>query len=106
MISFAWAIAASDRMAATVSAAATAISRASLRIGVTWRPILARIWGAQRGGASRLLALLCLLAAASPTQASQPVAIVLVLALDSSASVDRNEFALEVEGFAAAFRDP
>ncbi len=41
-------------------------------------------------------------AAADP----QPVAIELVLALDSSASVDRKEFRQQIEGLALAFRDP
>ncbi len=35
-----------------------------------------------------------------------PVAIELVLALDSSASVDHDEFQLQLRGLAAAFRDP
>lgn len=35
-----------------------------------------------------------------------PVAIELVLALDSSASIDRDEFQLQLDGLAAAFRDP
>jgi hypothetical protein len=35
-----------------------------------------------------------------------PVAVELVLALDSSASVDGEEFALQLEGLAIAFRDP
>lgn len=43
---------------------------------------------------------------AQAAKAGEPVAVELVLALDSSASVDRNEFALEVDGLAAAFRDP
>ena len=48
-----------------------------------------------------------LLALASPLAAeAQPVAIELVLALDSSASVDRPEFQLQLDGLAAAFRDP
>jgi hypothetical protein len=34
------------------------------------------------------------------------VAVALVLALDSSASVDRDEFRLQIGGLAAAFRDP
>lgn len=34
------------------------------------------------------------------------MAVELVLALDASASVDKREFALQVEGLAAAFRDP
>ena len=54
--------------------------------------------------ASRLL-LAGLLAV--PAQAGDtPVAVELVLALDASASVDRREFALQVEGLAAAFRHP
>jgi len=34
-----------------------------------------------------------------------PIAIELVLALDSSASIDRDEFQLQLDGLAAAFRD-
>ena len=57
-----------------------------------------------RAMATRYL-LLALLA--SPVHAQEtPVAIELVLALDASASVDKQEFALQVEGLAAAFRDP
>lgn len=42
-----------------------------------------------------------------PAQAQEPpVAVELVLALDASASVDKQEFALQVEGLARAFRDP
>ena len=54
--------------------------------------------------ASRLVAfaLLALPAAAQET----PVTVELVLALDSSASVDANEFALQIEGLARAFADP
>lgn len=37
---------------------------------------------------------------------AQPVAIELVLALDSSASVDRKEFKLQLKGLARAFADP
>ncbi len=58
-----------------------------------------------RGIATRLLALLLL---ATPALADQrtPVNIELLLALDASASVDSQEFALELQGIAAAFRDP
>ena len=49
--------------------------------------------------------LLALFAGASQAQ-DVPVAVELVLALDASASVDKQEFALQVEGLAAAFRDP
>lgn len=38
-------------------------------------------------------------------QTAQPVAIELVLALDSSASVDRHEFQLQLDGLAIAFKD-
>ncbi len=54
--------------------------------------------------ASRLLPLVLL---AGPAEAKDvPVAVELVLALDASASVDRREFELQVEGLALAFRDP
>jgi Ca-activated chloride channel homolog len=39
-------------------------------------------------------------------RAGEPVAVELVLALDTSASVDSREFALETGGLVAAFRDP
>jgi hypothetical protein len=44
----------------------------------------------------------------APTRAANeiPVNIELLLALDVSASVDRQEFELELQGIAAAFRDP
>lgn len=45
----------------------------------------------------------------APTTVAQdrvPVTIEMVLALDSSASVDRDEFQLQLDGLAAAFRDP
>lgn len=54
--------------------------------------------------ASRLMALALL---ASPAAAQEtPVTVELVLALDSSASVDANEFALQIEGLARAFAHP
>jgi hypothetical protein len=40
------------------------------------------------------------------TQASVPVDLTLVLAIDCSYSVDTREFALQIEGMAQAFRDP
>jgi hypothetical protein len=51
---------------------------------------------------------LVLLAFAAPglAQDKTPVALELVLALDSSASVNAREFALQNEGIALAFRDP
>jgi hypothetical protein len=60
-----------------------------------------------RGKASRLALVLCCLVAGAPAQAAkQTVMIELVLALDASASIDRSEFRLELEGLALAFRDP
>jgi hypothetical protein len=43
---------------------------------------------------------------ASPVSATEPVAVELVLALDCSASVNHAEFALQLQGLAAAFHDP
>src|SRR6476661_8555064 len=93
-------------MAASVSAAAAASWRVSLRMGFQSYPILARMWNKGRGGASRFAVLLCLSASALSARAGEPAAVELVLALDSSASVDRDEFALEVNGLSQAFRDP
>lgn len=53
-----------------------------------------------------MAAALCLLATPALAQERIPVAIELVLALDSSASVDRAEFQLQLDGLALAFRDP
>jgi hypothetical protein len=53
--------------------------------------------------ASLAITILALLA---PARANQPVSIELVLALDCSASVDSSEYALQLQGLAAAFRDP
>ncbi len=47
-----------------------------------------------------------LLSSASLSQPATPVGIELVLALDSSASMNRDEFDLQIKGIAAAFRDP
>lgn len=57
-----------------------------------------------RGKASRAALALALMGAQA--EAEVPVMIELVLALDSSASVDRQEFRLQLEGLAAAFADP
>jgi hypothetical protein len=65
------------------------------------------MWCLARGGASRLVTILCLsVAALSIARAQEPIAVELVLALDSSASVDRKEWQLQVDGIAQAFRDP
>ncbi len=53
----------------------------------------------------RLLLGLMVLAAA-PARAETPVDLELVLAVDASGSVDDGEFALQMGGIAAAFRDP
>ena len=54
--------------------------------------------------ASRLGVVLFLIVPATAQETR--VAIELVLALDSSASVDRTEFQLQLDGLAQAFRDP
>lgn len=48
----------------------------------------------------------CGLSAQSPAQAETPVALELVLAVDSSSSVTSWEFDLQMQGLAEAFRDP
>jgi hypothetical protein len=53
-----------------------------------------------------LVLLVASLMAPRPVDAQVPVDLNLVLALDSSASVDAAEFALQRDGLAAAFRDP
>jgi Protein of unknown function (DUF1194) len=53
-----------------------------------------------------IVALSSLALLAGPARAETPVAIELVLALDSSASMNREEFALQIKGLAAAFKDP
>lgn len=59
-----------------------------------------------RGEAPRIICALMALATPAFAQNKTPVAIELVLALDSSASVDAQEFRLQNEGIALAFRDP
>lgn len=51
------------------------------------------------------LLLLFVLAAAAPAQTEEAVDLELVLAIDSSGSVDDAEWALQMQGYAAAFRD-
>ncbi len=58
-----------------------------------------------RGIGSRSLCALIALAAPVLAQGKTPVVLELVLALDSSASVDAREFQLQNEGIALAFRD-
>ena len=59
-----------------------------------------------RGIGSRSFVALAALTAPAIAQGKTPVVIELVLALDSSASVDAREFQLQNEGIALAFRDP
>ncbi len=60
-----------------------------------------------RGAARAVLAGLCCLLPVWDLRAEQPsVDLQLVLAVDGSASVDREEFALQMGGIAAALRDP
>ena len=59
-----------------------------------------------RGEAPRILWALIMLATPTFAQNKTPVAIELVLALDSSASVDAREFQLQNEGVALALKDP
>jgi hypothetical protein len=68
--------------------------------------IRARLCHFTRGMGSRILCALVALAAPSQAQTKTPVVIELVLALDSSASVDPREFQLQNEGIAQAFGDP
>ena len=53
-----------------------------------------------------IVALMVLAALAGTVRAETPVAIELVLALDASASMSRDEFDLQISGLAAAFKDP
>jgi hypothetical protein len=59
-----------------------------------------------RGIGSRSFCALVLLATPALAQGKTPVVIELVLALDSSASINAREFQLQNEGIALAFRDP
>jgi Protein of unknown function (DUF1194) len=89
-----------------VKAVAAKSSKASLRMGGRLRQIRARLCHVLRGEPSRIAVLLCF--TFSPAQAGTkvPVTLELVLALDSSASVDAREFELQNKGIALAFRDP
>src|SRR4051795_5933508 len=103
---FALASPASNRMAAIVKAEATAISKASFLMTDSSRSIWAAAWRSARGRASRIGLALLLSGFALEARAGEPVGVALVLALDTSASVDSREFALEVDGLVQAFRDP
>lgn len=75
-------------------------------MAATLAQIRARMCQFMRGTPSRILGGLALLASPALAQDRTPVALELVLALDSSASVDAREFELQNEGIAAAFRHP
>jgi hypothetical protein len=68
--------------------------------------IRARLCRITRGMGSRIFWTMLLMTTSSYAQTKTPVAIEMVLALDSSASVDVKEFELQNEGIARAFRDP
>jgi Protein of unknown function (DUF1194) len=70
------------------------------------RQIRARLCHAMRGEPSRIAVALCLFFVPAHAAAKIPVTLELVLALDSSASVDSNEFRLQNEGISLAFKDP
>jgi hypothetical protein len=70
------------------------------------RQIQARLCRIARGEPSRIAIALCLILCPVPAVAKIPVTLELVLALDSSASVDSNEFRLQNEGISLAFKDP
>jgi hypothetical protein len=74
------------------------------RMGLSCGRFWTFLWCLSRGIASRSIVMAVLSLPASAQQT--PVAIELVLALDSSASVDRAEFQLQLDGLALAFRDP
>ena len=59
-----------------------------------------------RGPSMRALALFLLLATAVPARAEEAVDMLLVLVSDVSRSVDDAEFAMQKEGYTAAFNDP
>jgi hypothetical protein len=66
----------------------------------------ARFWNMMRGRASRIALVLVALAQAAVAQERVPVVVELVIALDSSASVNNHEFSLQIEGVAQAFQHP
>lgn len=60
----------------------------------------------EHGSRCALAFLICLIALSPPTIAQQRIDMALVLAVDTSRSVDNKEFSLQMAGLAAAFRDP
>jgi hypothetical protein len=89
-----------------VKAVAANNSKTSLRMGDRLRQIRARLCHAMRGEPSRIIMLLCLTLDPAHAGTKIPVTLELVLALDSSASVDAKEFELQNAGIALAFKDP
>jgi hypothetical protein len=90
-------------IAPIVSIVAAVISSMIWRMAERWAANWARICRRLRGRASRML--LGLLLLTTPVHAGQRVSIELVLAVDVSLSVNDIEFALQMGGIAAAFRD-
>jgi Protein of unknown function (DUF1194) len=79
-------------------------SKINLRIARISGSIKARLCRALRGTASRLVSVL-LLTCPALAEGKFAANLELVLALDCSASVDDEEFALQIAGIAAAFQD-
>jgi hypothetical protein len=75
-------------------------------MGNRLRQIRARLCQAMRGEPSRIALAICLCVSPAFADAKIPVTLELVLALDSSASVDSKEFRLQNEGISRAFKDP
>ncbi|MCH7555571.1 MAG: DUF1194 domain-containing protein, partial [Proteobacteria bacterium] len=59
-----------------------------------------------RGGATLLAFCALTIQGIAPARGQTAVDVELVIAVDSSASIDEREFALQLAGIAAAFRDP
>ena len=68
--------------------------------------LLRRFTCALRPALAALSWMLAVAVAAPAAHAQTPVDLALVLAIDSSASVDETEFAIQRDGLAQAFRDP
>ena len=63
-------------------------------------------WSRARWAAAAAVALLVCLGLNEAAVAAEPVDVQLVLAIDTSGSVNQRRFALQQQGYAAAFRDP
>ena len=65
-----------------------------------------QLWALRFARQLGLAAVAALGLALEPAAAETPVELELVLAIDTSSSVDTREFSLQVGGYAAAFREP